>query len=100
MRHDLVERALDLARMLRLLMPDEREVRGLLALMLLTDARRATRIGADGRLLLLEEQDRARWDRGRDRRRRGAGPEALRGGRPGRFTLQAAIAALHAEAPT
>ena len=62
-RADLVERAIGLARMLRELMPDEREARGLLALLLLTDARRATRSAADGRLLLLEEQDRSRWDR-------------------------------------
>ena len=62
-RDDLVERALDLARMLQSLMPDEREVRGLLALLLLTDARRATRADAGGRLLFLEEQDRSRWDR-------------------------------------
>jgi RNA polymerase sigma-70 factor (ECF subfamily) len=59
-RADLVERSLDLARMLYTLMPDDREVRGLLALLLLTDARRATRTAADGRLLLLEEQDRSR----------------------------------------
>ena len=62
-RDDLVDRALGLARMLRVLMPDEREVRGLLALLLLTDARRATRCAPDGRLLLLEEQDRSQWDR-------------------------------------
>ena len=62
-RDDLVERAIGLARMLRLLMPDEPEVRGLLALLLLTDARRATRCAPDGRLLLLEEQDRSQWDR-------------------------------------
>jgi RNA polymerase sigma-70 factor (ECF subfamily) len=98
-RHDLVDRAIDLARMLLLLMPDEREVRGLLALMLLTDARRATRLDADGRLLLLEEQDRARWDVAAIEEGRALVFEALRGGRPGRFTLQAAIAALHSEAP-
>ena len=91
---------IDLARMLLLLMPDEREVRGLLALMLLTDARRATRLDADGRLVLLEEQDRARWDAAAIEEGRALVFEALRGGRPGRFTLQAAIAALHAEAPT
>ena len=62
-RGDLVERAIGLARMLRELMPDEGEVRGLLALLLLTDARRATRADPGGRLLLLEEQDRSRWDR-------------------------------------
>jgi RNA polymerase sigma-70 factor (ECF subfamily) len=99
-RHDLVERAIDLARMLLLLMPDEREVRGLLALMLLTDARRATRVDADGRLLLLEEQDRSQWDAAAIDEGRALVFEALRGGLPGRFTLQAAIAALHAEAPT
>ena len=99
-RHDLVERAIDLARMLLLLMPDERETRGLLALMLLTDARRATRLDADGRLLLLEEQDRGRWDAAAIEQGRVLVLDALRGGRPGRFVLQAAIAALHAEAPT
>ena len=99
-RDDLVERALDLARMLHALMPDEREVRGLLALLLLTDARRATRTGAGGRLLLLAEQDRSRWNR--DMIAEGAAlvPGALRGGCPGRFGVQAAIAALHAEAPS
>jgi RNA polymerase sigma-70 factor (ECF subfamily) len=99
-RPDLVERALGLARMLRDLMPDEPEVRGLLALLLLSDARRATRAGADGRLLLLEEQDREQWDRAAIAEGTGLVTEALRGGRPGRFTLQAAIAAVHAEAAT
>jgi len=110
-RGDLVERAIGLARMLRELMPDEREVRGLLALLLLTDARRATRADADGRLLLLEEQDRSRWDRAAitegiglvtgalpERAGRSAGEAGL--GRPGRFILQGAIAAVHAEAPS
>jgi len=99
-RADLVERALGLARMLRDLMPDEPEVRGLLALLLLSDARRATRAAADGRLLLLEEQDRELWDRPAIAEGTGLVTEALRGGRPGRFTLQAAIAAVHAEAPS
>ena len=106
-RSDLVERALGLARMLRELMPDEREVRGLLALMLLTDARRATRTAADGRLLLLEEQDRSQWDRAAIGEGSGLVTEALRGhpgapgsARAGRFVLQAAIAAVHAEAPS
>ncbi|NJC71714.1 sigma-70 family RNA polymerase sigma factor [Planosporangium thailandense] len=99
-RVDLVERALDLARMLHSLMPDEREVRGLLALLLLADARRATRIAPDGRLLLLAEQDRSRWDRAAIDEGVGLVFDALRGGRPGRFALQAAIAALHAEAPS
>jgi len=79
-------------------MPDDREVRGLLALLLLTDARRATRTAADGRLLLLEEQDRSRWDRQAIGEGRQLVDEALRRGRPGRFALQAAIAAVHAEA--
>ena len=99
-RADLVERSLDLARMLSSLMPDDREVRGLLALLLLTDARRATRTAADGRLLLLEEQDRSRWDRRAIGEGRQLVDQALRRGRPGRFTLQAAIAAVHAEAPS
>jgi RNA polymerase sigma-70 factor (ECF subfamily) len=86
--------------MLRSLMPDEREVRGLLALLLLTDARRATRADADGRLLLLADQDRSRWDRAAIAEGLALVPGALRGGRPGRFALQAAIAALHAEAPS
>jgi RNA polymerase sigma-70 factor (ECF subfamily) len=98
-RGDLVDRAIGLARMLHLLMPGEREVRGLLALILLTDARRATRATADGRLLTLDEQDRARWDRTTIAEGAALVPDALRGGRPGRFALQAAIAALHAEAP-
>jgi len=99
-RDDLVERAIGLARMLQTLMPDEREVRGLLALLLLTDARRATRADAGGRLLLLEEQDRSRWDRRAIDEGTALVTSALRGGRPGRFALQAAIAALHAEAPS
>lgn len=98
-RVDLVEKVFDLARMLRTLMPDEREVRGLLALLLLTDARRATRTATDGRLLLLAEQDRGRWDRALIAEGAALVPGALRGG-AGRFALQAAIAALHAEAPT
>ncbi|MEV4135777.1 DUF6596 domain-containing protein [Dactylosporangium sp. NPDC049742] len=99
-RADLVDRALDLARTLCTLMPDEREARGLLALMLLHDARRATRTAPDGRLLLLEEQDRTRWDRAQITAGLDLVRAALRGGRPGRFALQAAIAAVHTEAPT
>jgi RNA polymerase sigma-70 factor (ECF subfamily) len=98
-RPDLVERALDLARLLRLLLPTDRDVAGLLALILLTDARRETRVGADGRLLLLEEQDRARWDSAAIAEGVSLVREALRRRPPGRFALQAAIAAVHAEAP-
>jgi predicted RNA polymerase sigma factor len=99
-RPDLVERALDLARMLRLLLPSDPDVAGLLALVLLTDARRETRVGADGRLLLLEEQDRNRWDRSAITEGLALVREALRSRPPGRFALQAAIAAVHAEAPS
>ncbi|MCW8375917.1 RNA polymerase sigma factor [Streptomyces justiciae] len=100
MRTDLTDRALDLARTLRDLMPDEPEVRGLLALLLVTDARRATRTGADGRLLRLEEQDRSLWDRAALAEAHALIVAGLRGGRAGRYLLQAAIASLYAEAPT
>jgi RNA polymerase sigma-70 factor, ECF subfamily len=99
-RGELVERALDLTRMLLTLMPDEREVKGLLALLLLTDARRSTRTDAQGRLLLLEEQDRSAWDRDAIEEGHQLVVGALRGGGPGRYALQAAIAALHAVAPS
>lgn len=95
-RGDLVERALDLARVLRELMPDEREVQGLLALLLVTDARRSTRTDAQGRLLLLEEQDRSAWDHAAIEEGHQLVVGALRDGNPGRYALQAAIAALHA----
>lgn len=98
-RADLVARAIDLARILAALMPDEPEVRGLLALLLLTDARRATRVAPDGRLLLLAEQDRSLWDRAAIAEGVDLVVAAMRG-RRGRFTLQAAIAALHAAAPS
>jgi RNA polymerase sigma factor (sigma-70 family) len=99
-RRDLVERALDLARMLRALLPADPGVAGLLALILLTDARRATRVADDGRLLLLAEQDRTRWDRDAISEGVALVREALRHRPPGRFALMAAIAAVHAEAPT
>ena len=100
MRRDLVERALDLSRMMRALLPEDPDVAGLLALILLTDARHETRIGADGTLVLLSEQDRSRWDR----RAIEEGSELIRdalGQRlDGPFVLMAAIAAVHAEAPS
>jgi RNA polymerase sigma-70 factor (ECF subfamily) len=99
-RNDIAERALDLARTLRELMPDEREVRGLLALLMANHARRATRTTADGRLLLLAEQDRSGWDQEAIAEAHELVLGALGGGSPGRFALQAAIAALHATAPT
>ena len=99
-RVDLVVQALHLVRMLRELMPDEREVWGLLALLLVTDARRATRVDTDGRLLRLSEQDRTRWDRAAIAEAHDLIVDGLRGGRPGRYVLQAAIASLYAGAPT
>ncbi|MFF7211922.1 RNA polymerase sigma factor [Streptomyces sp. NPDC008238] len=99
MRTDLADHALHLARTLRNLMPDEPEVRGLLALLLVTDARRATRTGADGRLLRLAEQDRSLWDRTALAEAYELIVSGLRGGRAGRYLLQAAIASLYAEAP-
>jgi RNA polymerase sigma-70 factor (ECF subfamily) len=81
-------------------MPDEREVRGLLALMLITDARRTTRVDEAGDLVLIEDQARSRWDHAAIEQGRVMVREAWRGGPPGRFVIQAAIATLHAEAPT
>ncbi|MET8837425.1 DUF6596 domain-containing protein [Micromonospora sp. NPDC004540] len=99
-RADLVDRAVHLTRMLLALMPDEPEVRGLLALLLLTDARRATRTDAGGRLLVLEEQDRSHWDRAAIAEGNRLVLGAFRTGRIGRYALQAAIASLHAVAPS
>jgi RNA polymerase sigma-70 factor (ECF subfamily) len=99
-RADLVERALHLARMLLALMPDEPEVRGLLALLLFTDARRATRTDVDGRLTLLEDQDRSLWDRAAIDEGGRLVLDSFRTGRVGRYALQAAIASLHAMAPS
>jgi len=98
-RADLAERAIDLARMLRDLLP-EPEVLGLLALLIVNHARRATRTDADGRLLRLADQDRAAWDRAAIAEGDRLVLAALDAGPPGRYTLQAAIAALHAEADT
>lgn len=99
-RADLVDSALDLARLLHRLLPLDREVTGLLALLLLVDARRDSRRDPSGRLVLLAKQDRTRWDR----RMLTAGLDlvvlALQGGPPGRYALLAAVAALHAEAPS
>ena len=99
-RADLVEQALHLARMLRELMPDSADVRGLHALLLVTDARRATRTDADGRLLRLSEQDRSQWDSAALAEAHEVIVGCLRAGPPGRYVLQAAIAALYAEAPS
>jgi len=103
-RVDLVERALDLARVLAVLMPDEPETLGLLALLELTDARRAARVDADGALVLLEDQDRSRWDRAQIERGDALVVRGLRltsaADPPGRFLLQACIAGEHAAAST
>src|SRR3954454_13385038 len=99
-RRDLVERSIELCRMLRRLLRADPSVAGLLALLLLTDSRRETRTGADGRLLLLEEQDRSRWDHEAIAEGAALVREALRHRPPGRYALQAAIAAVHAESPS
>ncbi|MGK3205125.1 RNA polymerase sigma factor [Amycolatopsis sp. MEPSY49] len=96
-RLDLAEEAIRLARILRRLLPDEREVAGLLALMLLIHARRDARTGPDGGLVLLEDQDRTRWDRAMIAEGTALVEVALTGGPPGLYGVQAAIAALHDE---
>lgn len=100
-RPQLCDEAIRLARLLVALMPDESSLQGLLALLLLTDARRATRSDAEGRLVLLADQDRARWDRSAIDEGCVLVEQALRRSRlrSGRFELQAAIAACHASAP-
>ena len=99
-RADLVDSAISLARMLHLLMPTEAEISALLALLLLIDARADTRVSEDGRLLLLSEQDRSRWDSGKISEGVGLLTDALRRQAPSQYALEAAIAAVHAEAPT
>jgi RNA polymerase sigma-70 factor (ECF subfamily) len=97
-RADLADEAIRLARILHRLLPDEREVTGLLALLLLIDARRATRVDDSGALLLLDEQDRSRWDADAIAAGRRLVVTALTGGEPGPYAVQAAIAALHCAA--
>ena len=99
-RDELTSRALDLARMLRLLLPADREAAGLLALLLVHEARRRTRTDPAGRLLRLEDQDRSAWDRELIAQADALIVAALQAGPAGRFLLQAAIAALHAQAPS
>ena len=99
-RTDLVAEALHLARMLRSLLPGDADVAGLLGLILLTHARRTTRLGEDGSLSLLADQDRSRWDAAEIAEGLGLVRESLQRRPPGRFGLMAAIAAVHAEAPT
>jgi RNA polymerase sigma-70 factor (ECF subfamily) len=99
-REQLSGEAIRICRTLVELMPDEPEALGLLALMLLQDARRDARVSADGTSLTLEEQDRTRWDRQRIDEGAALVERALRRGRAGPFQLQAAIAACHATAPS
>ena len=97
LRRDLCREAIRLGRLVAELTGD-REARGLLALMLLHDSRRDTRTDDAGDVVLLEDQDRSRWDRTQIAEALALVPDALRGG-PGPYALQAAIAALHASAP-
>ncbi|PZG01541.1 RNA polymerase sigma factor [Micromonospora deserti] len=97
-RAELTVEAIRLTRMLHRLLPDDGEVTGLLALMLLTDAHRAARTGPDGELVPLAEQDRSRWDRAAIEEGIALVTAALTWSPPGPYQLQAAIAAVHAEA--
>ncbi|MGV9763442.1 RNA polymerase sigma factor [Micromonospora tulbaghiae] len=99
-RAELTGEAIRLTRELRRLLPDDGEIAGLLALMLLTDAHRAARTGPDGELVPLAEQDRGRWDRDAVAEGVALVTEALTWSAPGPYQVQAAIAAVHAEAPT
>jgi len=98
-RSDLSNEAIRLTRAVKNLLPADGEVAGLLALMLLTDARRAARTGPDGELIPLAEQDRALWDRDAISEGTALITATLSGGSIGAYQLQAAIAALHDEAP-
>jgi RNA polymerase sigma factor (sigma-70 family) len=99
-RNDVTSQALDLARMLRILLPADREVIALLALVLLSGARADQRLAADGSLRRLPDQDRSRWDASAIAEGTALVSEALRDGPPGKYALLAAIDALHDEAPT
>ena len=96
-RTDLADEAIRLGRVLVELMPDEPEATGLLALMLLTDARRAARLGPDGGMVRLVDQDRSLWDRERIAEGHDLVRACLRRGRPGPYQIQATIAAVHAD---
>ena len=100
LRLDVIDRAVDVARMLHDLLPGDPGVMGLLALLLLTDSRREARTDANGALVLLEHQDRTRWDRALIDEGRLLVRGALGRPHPSRFAIEAAIAAVHAEAPT
>ncbi len=99
-RTDLIEEAIRLARIVRQLMPDDTEVSGLLALMLLHDARRVARTGKQGELVPLEKQNRARWDKAKFTEGAAILKQVLSRQRPGPYQLQAAISAVHAQSPS
>ena len=99
-REDLCAEAIRLGRLLAELMPDEPEVAGLLALMLLTESRRATRTTPDGDLVLLADQDRSRWDRALMTEGRSLVRACITRNQPGPYQVQAAINAVHSDAPT
>ncbi|MET8833796.1 sigma-70 family RNA polymerase sigma factor [Micromonospora sp. NPDC004540] len=99
-RDELCTEAIRLGRLLAELMPDEPEVLGLLALMLLTDARRGARTGPDGALVPLGAQDRSRWDRALIAEGQAVVRRCLRRNRPGPYQIQAAINAVHSDAAT
>ena len=99
-RDDLCDEAIGLGRLLADLLPDESEVVGLLALMLLVEARRATRTTPEGDLVSLADQDRARWDRALIREGQALVRDCLRIGQPGPYQIQAAINAVHCDAAT
>jgi len=99
-RSDLCAEAIRLGRVLTELMPDEPEATGLLALMLLTESRRAARTSADGALVLLADQDRSRWDAALIAEGQALVRRCLRLNLPGPYQLQAAMAAVHSDAPT
>jgi RNA polymerase sigma-70 factor (ECF subfamily) len=99
-RSELCAEAIRLARLLAGLMPDEPEVGGLLALLLLTEARRQARTGPGGSLVLLADQDRGRWDQALVAEGHDLVRACLRRNRPGPYQLQAAISAVHSDAPT
>ena len=98
-REDLCTEAIRLGRLLAELMPDEPEVMGLLALMLLVESRRATRTTPDGDLVLLADQDRGLWDRGLIAEGQAIVRQCLRRNQPGPYQVQAAINAVHSDAP-
>jgi RNA polymerase sigma-70 factor (ECF subfamily) len=97
-REDLAAEAIRLGRLLGELMPDEPEVKGLLALMLLIESRSPARVGAHGELVRLADQDRARWDRNLIAEGQAIVRQCLRRGQPGPYQIQAAINAVHADA--